>query len=98
MRFGAVVDRNTAILMVEEVSHDVAQIPATEERESRSTFSLLDVFLSLIKSAFFLSFSHEFDEPRTPEAWFIDLIGADGRERRRAWHSRSHPPPGSVYS
>ena len=67
MRFGDVVDQNTAILMVAAVSHNVAQISTTEERETRSTFSLLAAFFSLIKFAFFLSFAHEFNEPKTPK-------------------------------
>jgi hypothetical protein len=57
MRFWDVVDRNTAILMVEAVSHNVAQIPAIEERESRSTFSLLAVFFSLSSNLRFFSLS-----------------------------------------
>ena len=56
MRFWDVVDRNMAILMVEVVSRDAARIPTTEERESRSTFSLLAAFFSLSSNLRFFLF------------------------------------------
>jgi hypothetical protein len=72
MRFGDVVDRNTAILMVAAVIPDVAQIPATEERESRSTFSLLAAFFSLSSNLHF--FSHSLMNSTNPEAWLVDSV------------------------